>query len=68
MLAYQLDKQLSGEKILTDIQQLVHKNVTDSNKKYMLVVRVQEINYESTAHILKIENKNPFDLDDSMVK
>lgn len=68
MLAYQLDKQLSVEKILTDIQQLIHKNVTDSNKKYMLVVRVQEINYESTAHILKIENKNPFDLDDGMVK
>lgn len=54
MLAYQLDKQLSGEKILTDIQQLIHKNITDNKKDMLLVIKIQEVSYEDTSCIPKL--------------
>lgn len=56
MLAYKLDKQLNGKKILNDIQNLVNKYNSKIQEK-ILVIQIKDISMDSTAHIPKIEYK-----------
>jgi hypothetical protein len=55
MLAYLLNKNLDGQKLLQDIQNLINK--TTSAKDRILIVQIKEIDQDSTAHIPKIEHK-----------
>jgi hypothetical protein len=56
MLAYSLNQQINGEKLLQDIQNMIQKEARP-NVSLMLVIKLQEITSESTSHILKIEHK-----------
>lgn len=54
MLCYKLNQNISGEKILQDIQKLVLKQ-QDNSKEYLLIIKVQEIGFTNDNHIPKIE-------------
>jgi hypothetical protein len=55
MLAYSLNKNLDGQKILHDIQNLISKS--PQNKDLILVIRVQEVGVDNNNLIPKIEYK-----------
>lgn len=56
MLAYSLNKPIDGNKLIQDIQNLIQKE-SEHGGSMVLVVKVQKILSESTAHILKLEHK-----------
>ena len=56
MLAYILNKQIDGKKILSDIQQLVSKETTDGND-ILLFIQIKRINYTTTDLIPKITHQ-----------
>jgi len=56
MLAYTLNKQLDGNKILLDIQNLINQYDSGNNEK-ILVIQIKEIIGDSNAHIPKLEYK-----------
>lgn len=58
MLAYKLNQNINGEKLLQAIQQLVHKTATDQNKEYLLIIKLQEICYNDDTGIPKLEYHN----------
>lgn len=58
MLAYKLNQNINGEKLLQSIQKLVHKTATDPNKEYLLIIKLQEICYNDDASIPKLEHHN----------
>jgi hypothetical protein len=55
MLAYCLNKNLDGQKILQDIQKLISKS--PQNKDLILVIKVQEVGVDNNNLIPKIEYK-----------
>lgn len=57
MLAYRLDQQIDGNKLLNDIQKLISKSIKQNVESY-LIIRVQEISYTNNNLIPKIEYKN----------
>jgi hypothetical protein len=57
MLAYTLNKQLDGNKILLDIQNLINQYDSGNNEK-ILVIQIKEIVNDSNAHIPKLEYKD----------
>jgi hypothetical protein len=58
MIYYKLDKNLSGEKILQDIQKLIAKNNNNNNGELILVISVKQIiNYSGDSLIPKLEYK-----------
>lgn len=57
MLAYCLNKPIDGNKLLQDIQNLIQKE-QESGDSMILVVKIQKVSSESTAHILKLEHKS----------
>lgn len=57
MLAYKLNQQIDGNKLLQTIQKYISKNVKN-DKEYLLVIKIQEISYSSDEHIAKLEYKN----------
>lgn len=57
MLAYKLNQNIDGEKLLKDIQKLILKNI-GPDKEYLLVVKVQEINYDDNLSIPKLTYSN----------
>jgi hypothetical protein len=58
MLAYILDKNISGEKILKDIQKLVRKYHTDSqDQTKILTITIKTITSDNHSFIPKLELK-----------
>lgn len=55
MLAYSLNKNLDGNKILKDIQNLISDY--NGNNDKILVIQIREIVKDSTDHIPKLEYK-----------
>lgn len=55
MLAYSLNKDLNGNKILSDLQKLIDKHRITSSS--LLVIQIREICSEVSEHIPKIEYK-----------
>lgn len=60
MLSYVLNKQIDGQKIISDIQDLVSKHNIDSSESenHILVIQIKKISYTSDNHILKITYNN----------
>lgn len=56
MLAYCLNKDLNGQKILSDIQKLIDKSVKSPSS--ILVIQIKEIVTETSDLIPKIEYKS----------
>lgn len=56
MLAYKLNQQINGEKLLKDIQKLIISNITQ-NAEYLLIIKVQEISNDDNTMIPRLENK-----------
>jgi hypothetical protein len=56
MLAYSLNKNLDGQKILQDMQSLVSKYNTKDNN-FVLVIQVKEVVVDNNSFIPKIEYK-----------
>lgn len=57
MLAYSLSENINGEKLLKDIQSLVQKTVVP-NKRYVLTIKVNEIDYENDSLIPKLTSQD----------
>lgn len=58
MIAYVLDKEISGEKILQDIQNLIIKfKEAGQDKTPILYIDVKTISMEDTTLIPKLEHK-----------
>ena len=56
MIYDRLNKELSGQKILEDLQKLIHKINNENNEDLVLVISVQKIiNYNGDSPIPKIE-------------
>ena len=62
MLAYTLDKPIDGNKLLVDIQNLIQKQ-SGSGIQMVLVIKLQEVSYDNTSHILKLEHKSNLSLE-----
>jgi hypothetical protein len=58
VLAYKLNSQIDGEKLLKSIQQLVQKSVVDQSKEYLLIIKIENIAYDENSAIPKLEYKN----------
>lgn len=58
MLAYKLNQNIDGEKLLKSIQQLVQKSVVDQSKEYLLVIKIENIAYDENSAIPKLEYKH----------
>lgn len=59
MLSYVLNKEISGDIILRDIQQLVQKQLnTQSGNDMVLVIDIKSISRTIDDHIPKIEYKS----------
>jgi len=56
MLAYSLNKNLDGQKILQDMQNLISKYNTKDNN-FVLVIQVKEVVVDNNSFIPKIEYK-----------
>lgn len=56
-LAYTLDKEISGEKILKDIQKLINKFKSESSQTPILYVSIRTITREDDSAIPKLEYK-----------
>lgn len=56
MLAYKLNQPIDGNKLLNDIQKFVSSNVS-GDKESLLVIRIQEINYNDDNAIPKLDYK-----------
>lgn len=56
MLAYKLNQNIDSNRLIHDIQKLVTKSV-GPNKEYLLVIRIQEINYNDDASIPKLTHE-----------
>lgn len=56
MISYILNKQIDGQKIISDIQNLVSKENIDpkESENYILIIQIKKIGYTSTDHILKL--------------
>ena len=62
MIAYVLDKDIPGEKILQDIQNLIAKFKSGSQDKIpILYIDIRTISHDDTSIIPKIEHKKPDD-------
>lgn len=57
MLAYVLNKEISGDIILRDIQSLVQKKLSESGNNLVLVIQIKEISQENCELIPKITYK-----------
>lgn len=58
MIAYKLNQNIEAQKLLQDIQKLIQQNIKDQNpENFLLVVRVQQINYNDDSSIPKLEYK-----------
>jgi hypothetical protein len=58
MIAYVLNKQIDGEKILKDIQQLVNSyNKNYPNQTPVLTISIRTISHDDTSLIPKLEFK-----------
>jgi len=57
MLAYSLSENINGEKLLKDIQSLVQKTVVP-NKRYVLTIKINEIDYENDSLIPKLTSQD----------
>lgn len=57
MLVYKLNENIDGGKLLNDIQNFVTKNVRPG-KELLLVIKIQEISYNTDEHIPKLEYTN----------
>lgn len=55
MLAYKLNSQIDGGKLLQDVQKLISNEVKPTGE-YVLVIKVQEIVYTEDASVPKIEH------------
>lgn len=59
MIAYSLDKNISGEKILSDIQNLVTKfKQKEPDKIPILYIDIRSVTQEDTSLIPKLEYKD----------
>lgn len=59
MLAYILNQNIDGNKLLSDIQKLISKFQQDNpNDTPILVVDIKSVSYEDTSLIPKLETKN----------
>jgi hypothetical protein len=58
VLAYKLNQNIDGEKLLKSIQQLVQKSVVDQSKEYLLVIKIENIAYDENSAIPKLEYKH----------
>lgn len=62
MISYVLDKDISGEKLLQDINNLVENfRKSNSDKIPILYIDIRTISHEDTSLIPKIEYKKPVD-------
>jgi len=57
MLAYVLNKNIDGQKLLQDIHDLINNYPKDKNDSLVLTIRLTKIEQDSTAHIAKLEYK-----------
>jgi len=58
MIAYSLNKNIDGQKILQDIQKLINKYSNNhTSKQLILTIRVNEIAQDNDDYILKLEYK-----------
>lgn len=57
MLAYVLDKEINGEKILKDIQKLIVKFKQHNNSVPILHISIRTISHENNEIIPKLEYK-----------
>ena len=57
MIAYCLNQNINGQKILEDIQNLVSKKIQQNHesKPLVLVIDIKEVVDDTTSHIPKIE-------------
>ena len=60
MLYYVLDHQIDGNKILSDIQDLINKEIKNNNEKYILVVQIKKVNYTTNELVPKITYEPPW--------
>lgn len=56
MIAYKLNQNIDGNRLINDIQKLIQSTI-EQNKEYLLVIRIQEINYNDDASIPKLTNE-----------
>lgn len=57
MLAYKLDSNIDGNKLLNDIQKLIHKSNLTPDKEYLLIIKIVSIDYNDTAAIPKLTSE-----------
>jgi late competence protein required for DNA uptake (superfamily II DNA/RNA helicase) len=57
MLAYSLNKNVDGQKILVDIQQMIEKRMKETSEQLILVIDLKTINSETNDLMPKLENK-----------
>jgi len=57
MLAYVLNKNIDGQKLLQDIHDLINNYPKDKKDSLVLTIRLTKIEKDSTAHIPKLEYK-----------
>jgi hypothetical protein len=55
ILAYKLREQINGDTLLKNIQQLIQKSIVDQSKEYLLIIKVDSIDYDENSCIPKIE-------------
>lgn len=59
MLAYILNQNIDGNKLLSDIQKLISKFQQDNpNATPIVIVDIKSVSYEDTSLIPKLETKN----------
>lgn len=59
MLAYILNQNIDGNKLLSDIQKLISKFQQDNpNVTPIVIVDIKSVSYEDTSLIPKLETKN----------
>jgi len=59
MLAYVLNQNIDGNKLLADVQKLISSFQKDNpNIQPILIVEVKSVTYEDTSMIPKLEFKN----------
>lgn len=57
MLSYKLNQNIDTNKLIENIQKLVHKKANDPEKEFLLVIDVKEIAYSDDSSIPKLEYK-----------
>ena len=57
MITYKLNKQLSGEKLLKDINRMIQNHEGDKDSM-ILFIEIRSVSYEDNSLIPKLEYKN----------